>query len=329
MPIQQSLLIKGIAILMMLMAHLYNIHEDFSLYLYIGNKPLMQYLYNISFSCVAIYTILSGYGCSYNDNKLTIKYKLIKLLKLYTTFWLVLFIFPICIGSFMRPDKYPGDYLEFLQNAIGYRWTYNLHYWFLLPYSIIFLFSNYIIDFINRIKKIFAVLIFLVLYLVASYILSRYRTGFFRIQYIYIILHVFNLLFTFVIGVIMERLNREKKLINVNIYSSLAIILLIFISITRSLFYTHALNVLYATIVVYLIIHIKFNRYIEVTLVELGKYSMPIWFIHGYFTLYLFHDYLCILKYPLLMYIALICVSYLISLLIMWISKSLFKVLNI
>ena len=326
---QQSLLIKGIAILMMLMAHLYNIHEDFSLYLYIGNKPLMQYLYNISISCVAIYTILSGYGCSYNDNKLTIKYKLIKLLKLYTTFWLVLFIFPICIGSFMRPDKYPGNYLEFIQNIIGYRWTYNLHYWFLLPYSIIFLFSNHIIAFVNRTKKLFAVLFFGVLYLVASYILSRYRSGFFRIQYIYIAIHIFNLLFAFVIGVLMERLNREKKLIKENIFGLYAIIFLILISVCRSLIHTSALNVLYATIAVYLIIHIRFNRYIEITLVKLGKYSMPIWFIHGYFTVFLFHDYLCMLKYPLLMYIALICVSYLISLMIMRISNSIFKILNI
>ena len=78
-------------------------------------------------------------------------------------------------------------------------------------------------------------------------------------------------------------------------------------------------------IAIYLILHIRLGKHIENVLTELGKYSMPMWFIHGYFTLYLFHDYLCMLKYPLFIYIALVIVSYVISVPIVYVSSILQK----
>ena len=76
---------------------------------------------------------------------------------------------------------------------------------------------------------------------------------------------------------------------------------------------------------IYLILHIRFGSYTGKVLTELGKYSMPMWFIHGYFTLYLFHDYLCMLRYPLFMYMVLVLVSYGISVPIMYASGILQK----
>lgn len=95
--------------------------------------------------------------------------------------------------------------------------------------------------------------------------------------------------------------------------------------VLRSLVHTHALNPFFAIIAIYLILHIRLGKHIENVLTELGKYSMPMWFIHGYFTLYLFHDYLCMLRYPLFMYMVLVLVSYSISVPIMYASGILQK----
>ena len=92
------------------------------------------------------------------------------------------------------------------------------------------------------------------------------------------------------------------------------------VMVLRSPFHTHALTPFFSIVFVYLLYHMKIGGKVERILTELGKYSMPMWFIHGYFTVYLFHDYLCMLRYPLFMYMVLVLVSYGISVPIMYAS---------
>lgn len=321
---QQSLIIRGIAILLMLAYHLHDISDSYTSLIYIGGHPFTYYVNNMA-NPVCFFILLSGYGLSYTYGKYTFEEKIWKLLKLYTTYWIVLLLFPIGIGSFIAPELYPGTWYEIISNATGYRWSYNIHYWFLLSYAILFLSSEYIQKLVN--KKwgdIIVVVVSLILYFVTSYIVSRYRTGFFRIQYIYVSLLTIKLLFPFVVGMVMERLNRQGRLLCQKLTPPIAIILLISIVVLRSIFHTHALNPFFAIIVIYLLIHVQFGIYTEKVLVELGKYSMPMWFIHGYFTIYLFQDYLCVLRYPLLIYLALVTVSYFLSIPIMKISSFLY-----
>ena len=316
---QQSLIIKGIAILMMLLVHLYRIHEDFTPWLYIGEKPLMQYLYNLA-DPVAIFILLSGYGLSYTAGR-SYKSKFLKLLRLYTVYWVVLLIFPLCIGSVNRPEKYPGSMWEFISNILGYDCTYNQHCWFLLPYSILFLCSDKIKQFIDKVGYWCAIATTIILFFISSYIISRNNTGFFAFRGVHIVILCFQLLFPFVAGMIMESLNRQGKLLCKKIAPPpIALSLLMVVMVLRSPFHTHALTPFFSIVFVYLLYHMKIGGKVERILTELGKYSMPMWFIHGYFTVYLFHDYLCMLRYPLFMYMVLVLVSYGISVPIMYAS---------
>ena len=64
---EQSTQLKGIAILLMIIFHLFNHENIFSLctpLVYIGNKPLLSYLVKVS-NPVAFFMILSGYGLTY------------------------------------------------------------------------------------------------------------------------------------------------------------------------------------------------------------------------------------------------------------------------
>lgn len=317
---EQSLIIRGVAILLMLAYHLHDISDSYISLIYIGEHPFTYYVNNMA-NPVCFFILLSGYGLSYTYGKYGLGERTRKLLKLYTTFWIVLLLFPIGIGSVMAPEKYPGTLFDVIGNATGYRWNYNIHNWFLLPYAILFLSSDYILRLMNKKRgDIIVVMVSLILYFLTSYIVSRYRTGFFRTQYVYVALLTIKLLFPFVVGMVMELLNRRGILLCKKLAPPIALSLLMAVVVLRSLVHTHALNPFFAIIAIYLIIHIRLGKHIENVLTELGKYSMPMWFIHGYFTLYLFHDYLCMLKYPLFMYMVLVLVSYSISVPIMYAS---------
>ena len=93
---------KGIAILFMLLLHLFctKTYEGlFTPSIFIGNTPLIYYFALFGDCCVAIYCFCSGYGLflSYENNNTNYnKNNRIRILKLYINTWIVLFLFVIC-----------------------------------------------------------------------------------------------------------------------------------------------------------------------------------------------------------------------------------------
>lgn len=321
---EKSLIIRGIAILLMLAYHLHDISDSYTSLMIIGGKPLTYFINNMA-NPVCFFILLSGYGLSFKAYTYTMKEKLMKVLKLYITFWLVLVIFPIGLGCFLSPEQYPGSVWDVVSNATGFRWTYNTHNWFLLPYAILYLLSDYIIYFVEKHGDKMSIVLSLIIYFASSYIVSRYRSGFFRIHGVYLVLLTVKLLFPFVAGIVMERLHRKDSLIWKKLASPMALFLLLIACVARGLVHTHMPNPFFAIVAVWLLLHIDFKNGVNKVLTALGKMSMPMWFVHGYFTLYLFHDYLCMLKYPLLIYVALVIISYLLSIPIIKMSNFLYS----
>ena len=68
----------------------------------------------------------------------------------------------------------------------------------------------------------------------------------------------------------------------------------------------------------FVIIFLNMRRisWMDRVLAELGKKSMVMWMVHTFFSIYLFHDFIYGFKYPIVIYVVLIGVSYLTSLLI-------------
>ncbi|MBW4729781.1 hypothetical protein KZO62_11325 [Prevotella melaninogenica] len=54
----------------------------------------------------------------------------------------------------------------------------------------------------------------------------------------------------------------------------------------------------------------------------MGKQSMVMWLTHSFFCYHIFHDFIYGFKYPLVIYIVLIVISYVISLPISYLSKA-------
>ena len=137
---EQTSIFKGIAILMMLWLHLFNIPnivDSCVPLLFIGNVPLVHLLTRIC-SPVEIFIILSGYGLHYvyRRGDLGFKKQGGRLLKLFSFYWLTLLIF-VSIGSFVNPAKYPGDIWVVIGNVTSYSNSYNTETWFLFPLSLI------------------------------------------------------------------------------------------------------------------------------------------------------------------------------------------------
>ena len=187
--------------------------------------------------------------------------------------------------------------------------------------------SDGINKFVEKVGNYKSIIISVIIFFLASFIISRYRVKNLG-TLLYHCCCVASFFFPFVVGIIMERLNREGKLKMKKLVSSIAITILIIAALIRSLFHTFALNPFFAIVAVYLFMHIQFNGWIEKVLAEFGKYSMPMWFIHGYLMVHIFRDEFCLLKYPLLIYIAVVLVSYLLSIPIMKMSGSINKCLK-
>lgn len=143
----QSKIVQGLAILMMLYHHLFSTPEalgsTYNSLLKIGECNIelkMAWFFKI---CVGLYAFISGYGLYYslksgtkssnffynlfNNYKIVLK----KLLSFMFQFWIVFIIF-IPIG-FIFFDK-SFDIKEFILNFIGYSSSYNGAWWYVAQY---------------------------------------------------------------------------------------------------------------------------------------------------------------------------------------------------
>ena len=107
---------KGVAILFMLLLHLFCVKSYEGLYtplIFIGKIPLVYYLALFGDCCVAIYCFCSGYGLmiTYEKNrKEYLRNNLIRIFKLYINFWIILLIFVVVLGFITgKSEEYPGN----------------------------------------------------------------------------------------------------------------------------------------------------------------------------------------------------------------------------
>ncbi len=305
---EETSIIKGLAILMMLWLHLFNDdHVGAAAPLwFVGGQPAVSL---IARACnpVDLFIILSGYGFrhAYYHGDVGIKAQLKRLLKLYICFWLTLAIF-VSIGSFVHPSEYPGTLSKLLFNISSLDLTYNYETWFLFPYAIVSLFARSIFRLQNKIGNLWSLVIWAVFCLASGFAISRNL-----IPQVYLVGAAFSkilvcleFVFPFMIGSCLYDVavrNNGLKVSWLNSRKSMALLFLLLLS--HSLFSSQALNTLYGGGVVILMNNISFPPTINKTLTVLGKYSMPMWLTHSYFCFYLFHDFIYGFRYPLVIYL--------------------------
>ena len=127
---EETLQLKGVAILMMLWLHLFSNLELVELcnntFSFVNGKPFIYALTRIASCCVHIYIFLGGYGLATTYQKIPF-YKMNngrRALSLMINFWIVFSIF-IPIGCYFNPSLFIGSISTLLLNISGIIYTYN------------------------------------------------------------------------------------------------------------------------------------------------------------------------------------------------------------
>ncbi len=321
---QDSKAIQGLAFLLMLFLHLFNRMQNVDLcttFLSIKGIPLIHILTK---GCgpVPFFVVLSGYGLYVA--KFSIGTRLKRALRLYVFYWLTLILF-VGLGSYLNPVKYPGFVTKAVLNALGFYDTYNSETWFLLPYVLTSLLFGVYLEMMRYLGKKWILLISLVMTIAAQYLISRIGVnGMPRLTYQLVLTAGF--MFPFVWGMVLcdvsqngvsspkwqSFFSRSSLLLYKSNWFIYLFLLLFFIAdvvINNSLF-----HILFAFAVIILFPHIKKGKVAFAFLQEIGRKSMVMWLIHTYFCYYLFHDWIYGLKYPIVIYLVMLIITYIASL---------------
>ena len=327
---QDSLVLKGVAILLMLYLHLFNqmnnvllCHNNF----YVGDIPLTHILVRAT-NPVPFFLILSGYGM-YIVYMKGDKHRYSRLLKLLFHYWVILLIF-VGIGSYLYPDRYPGTWEKILSNVTGYKTTYNGECWFLLPYILLSFSSPLIFKITDRYRARTIVPILFFVNLFTSFLISRYGDKFlFHNYWAYIPVLYFNLMLSFYLGSMSAKNDVFGKVsLKVKAYGKYLWLFLILLIFLRCCYNTYSFDELYAFPFLLLFINAPRFEFVDKCLALFGKHSMNMWMIHTWFCYYLFHDYIYGFKYPIVIYIVLVLISLFCSYVINIICRPIEKIVN-
>lgn len=327
----KSLVLKGVAILMMLWLHCFNIginkaikYED----VFIGDYPLCDIIARCS-SPVSLYILLSGYGLwfTYSRNGHIHVFK--RLLKLFVLYWLTILIF-IPLGSYK--GVYNFDLSEIIYYLLAYKTTFNATLWFLFPYSLLLLFSNNIFKLLRSFPKqivLYSIVIGIIAYGLSWATIHKYIC--FPHDSFSILINSIGMLPAFVIGAYMNTTEVITRFVKKYGYHQ-KMLLCVFLGITFLRCFTEfsfIVHLIYTICIVLFVCAINIPKRLFRCLKFAGTLSTVVWFIHAYLLWYIYGDYFFGLKYPIPIFISIVFVSFLIGWIINKMYLKLLKLLSL
>lgn len=296
----ESKMMQGVAILMMIFYHCFNpndIGEFFDSSLQVlasANNP------------VPLYSLLSGYGFyKVYQRKCKDKHRVSRCIRLYSIYWITMTVFMIvcAVGGVNCPAVTLQSVLE---NYTGWRSSFYLPSWFVLPYVLLALAYPWIMKAIDKYKAIVSLVVAYSVYVIMAY-LTRY--AFFQQN----ILQVFYIFFPFVLGGIMAKCNTVEWFKGKCHNGWLPWLLLVAVIVLRCFVRTGAVLAFYSAALVILVTAATKPQWLSKTLRELGRMNVWMWMIHGWLCWYIFSDIFFSLHYPILIFLAVSGVSYVLA----------------
>lgn len=313
----QILEIKGIAILFMLLLHLFCTKNYVGLFeplIFIGKYPLIYYLAFFGDCCVAIYCFCSGYGLMYNytrDRESFNKRNTKRILNLYIKYWIIFLIFVILIGTFIL--KKPG---------------YNGAWWFFTTYILLIITSKAINEIILRRNNILILICSLIFYFVA-YIQRIKVPIILDSELANYILRQISLYGTsqlpFIVGAIFQK-NRIYSYLSYRMGRYRYKNTILYLTVLGMIIFHGFIETLFIAVFTGIIFICCFNLIdkkedISKFFQYMGKHSTNLWLIHMFIYMTFFKKYIYALKYPVLIYLWLVLICLIISCMINKIEK--------
>ena len=297
MSLQETNIIKGYAIIMMVILHLFCDPSACSYLLFWKGYPILTFLTQ-GLSPVPFFLVLSGYG-QYIAYKRGDKNRFIRIERLFLHY-VFFFILFFSIGRIIKQDRFNVSIATIIRNLLSYDTSLAPICWFVFPYMILSLIGKYLFLFLEKMRESILLPFFLVVYFSSSFAISRYSSQLQSISiFLYQLVVVLSFVFPYILGAVAYRHHVFEMIINTIQSKTSALILIAILFLLRALFNSRSLDAFYAFIMIPFLLIVTTNPRIRVGLVFIGKESMNIWLIHGWIAYYLFGDYLYSLKYPL------------------------------
>ena len=308
---QETNILKGIALLMLIMVHVNA--WPLNLFVKIEGYSLWSLIGGICHP-VAFFLMLSGYGLRYvYENGDRHHYG--RIIKVFVHYWVIMLLF-VCIGAIkIGPNIYPGDVAKIIYNITSFHTSYNYECWFLFPFAILSLSYPLIFKIHDRMGVIF-IFVACLLYFGSGYIISHFSLIYKTAPHgLYNLIQIFYLLFSFAIGASFKKyriVEKVKMMSRKKVLKLFAYIMILLMMFEGMIIKTTAFGCFEAFILFLLLLIIIQGRQCKV-LKLIGKHSMNIWMIHTYFLHYIFHEEIYELRYTVLIFMATLCLSLLTS----------------
>lgn len=323
----QTTMLKGIAILMMLFLHLFSnpgFADTTTPLLWIGEIPFAT-VFTRACGPVGFFLVCSGYGLAYSHlhGRLNSHDQLRRVVRLYLNYWLILSIF-VGLGSIFIPEYYPGSLGMLVENYTGWNTDgYDHPAWFLLPYCVLCLTSPAIFRVIDKVGMAISVIGSFILTFASMYMISHYiaPANAHHEWYAFVLTYI-DLLFPFVIGSLICYRNHDGtvEIKGLKSHQYRVYVLLILWFTIHCFVETSALDPIFLCLFMLLFVNWDIKGWCKRILLELGRKSMVMWLVHAFVYGRFFHDFIYGFKYPLLIFTALVVSSYLLSVPIMYLS---------
>ncbi len=314
---------KGIAILFMLLLHLFCTKQYDGLFdpmFYIGDMPLIYYLALFGDCCVAIFCFCSGYGLMVNYDKSSMDYhqkNRRRLFNLYFNYWVILLIFVCLLGPLLGQGSiYPGDLKTLLLTITAIDPAYNGAWWFMTTYILLVITSPFLYRMIKRYNPYIIVGITFIFYVIA-YIQrikvplvfdSRVLNWLFRQVALY-----GTSLLPFIIGGVFYQYRLYSKLtLVINPLKGknlICLIIILLIIIAHGVVQTLFVAVFTGISFICLFNVMNKPKWLENLLVYFGGHSTNMWLNHMFFYMIYFKEMVYAPKNPALIFIWLIVLS--------------------
>jgi hypothetical protein len=310
-------MLKGVAILFMLLLHLFGRKEVNGLYEtfpMVGDVPFVYYIGLFGDACVPIYLFASGYGLFLSHQKIkgsvkkNIKNRIIKFLLNY---WIILLLF-IPIGFLVgETERYPGNFTEFFLNFSVLSSSYNGAWWFVQTYIILLLCAPWLFKLV-KIYNSFILLLFSGSFYFIAYIQRvkmpiDFGDNTYLIMLVDAIVLVGTSQFSFIVGAmfakrrIYSKIHFEfYKLKFKNSICSLGILILVLL---HSFYESMIIAPLTAFGFICFFTLMNKSEVFQRILGFLGEHSTNIWLTHMFFYMTIFPGLTFAPKYPTLIFI--------------------------
>ena len=308
-------LLKGVAVISMVMLHLFCRlgEQPYTPLIWINKVPFVYYLGLFGDICFPIFAFLSGYAhylqnTSNEDNYIN---NVRKLRNFVLNIWVVIFVLSVLGFVFNKEDQVPGS-AEKLIKCLLLMDTYAGAWWHIPVYIILVFLSLQLYRITSKHKSQLIFIIFIILYVI-SY-LFRFR---FQLQFTSSIISwifektilTINTSFSYIVGMLYRKhliisiMRNKFKLVLVGMVG----LAFLFHCIFQSVF----LAPFNAFIVLTALMSINLSIFLKKVLLVLGRHSTNTWLYHMFFYLTLFPGLVFKAKWPILIFAEMIFFVYL------------------